>query len=198
VSSQDKAHQTQTIVNTDYGYRTPYFESAAQYERAQISLIDQQFAQLMYGQNLPHLAQVFANELNNIDADVYRLQIAYLNTILMSPFAGTVTGLYKLPGDMVRAGEPVARVENNATVLLSATVAYREAIALGAAVTVNATLFDSIASPPITGTIVAARGRRDDENWEVVAQCVNPVSSGNPVLPPGYSFDPVNTTMTIA
>ncbi len=69
-------------------------------------------------QNLPYLNAVFDNELNSIDADVYRLQIAYLNTILMSPIPGTITGVYKNPGEAVRAGEPVIRIENNTAVLL--------------------------------------------------------------------------------
>ena len=122
VSNGDKAYQTQTIVNTDYGYRIPYYEGAAQFERAQISLIDQQFAQFMYGQNLPHLAQVFQNELNSIDSNVFRLQVAFLDTILLSPIAGTVTGIYKNPGDAVKAGEPVIRVEDNSNIYLVATV----------------------------------------------------------------------------
>ena len=128
--SSGSATQKQTIVNTDYGYRVPYLESSAQLERAQISLMDQQFAQFMYGQNLPDLATVFQNELNAIDGNVFRLQVAYLNTILMSPIAGTITGVYKYPGDPVKAGEPVMRVEDNSTIYLLATVVYREPVAL--------------------------------------------------------------------
>jgi hypothetical protein len=56
------ALQSQTILNTDYGYRMPKIESQAQNERAQISLIDQRYAQFMFAQNLPNLAQVFQNE----------------------------------------------------------------------------------------------------------------------------------------
>ena len=79
-SGSGYASEQQTIVNTDYGYRVPYLESAAQFERAQISLMDQQFAQYMYGQNLPNLATVFANELTNIDASIYRLQVSSTRT----------------------------------------------------------------------------------------------------------------------
>ena len=53
-SNNSKARQDQIITNTDYGYRVPYYEGAAQFERAQISLIDQQFAQFMSNQNLPN------------------------------------------------------------------------------------------------------------------------------------------------
>jgi hypothetical protein len=39
----------QTVTNTDFGYRVPFLEAKAQYTRAQISLIDQRFAQFMAG-----------------------------------------------------------------------------------------------------------------------------------------------------
>jgi multidrug efflux pump subunit AcrA (membrane-fusion protein) len=209
-SSADKARQSQTIVNTDYGYRVPYFEGRAQFERAQISLIDQQFAQFMYGQNLPHLGTVFQNELNSIDGNVFRLQIAFLNTILMSPIAGVVTGVYKNPGDAVKAGEPVVRVEDNNTIYLVATVIHRGPIVIGAppplppppnsTVTVQTPLFD--ASGPLTsltGSVVSARGHRDDDKWDLVVKCTNPLdASGNPIFPLGYHFDCDNTITTVS
>jgi hypothetical protein len=195
--SSGYASQYQTIVNTDYGYRVPYCEGAAQYERAQISLIDQQFSQFMYAQNLPRLAQVFANELQSIDGDVFRLQVAYLNTILMSPITGIVTGIYKQPGDAVKAGEPVVRVENYDTVLLVANVVYRGPIAIGSTVSVQTSLFDASGSPTsVSGNVVAARGRDDDDRWEVVAQCNN-LSGSKHVFPLGYHFDYDNTTVSI-
>jgi biotin carboxyl carrier protein len=195
VSSSDKAHQDQTIVNTDYGYRVPSAEAEAQYLRAQISLIDQQFASYMYGQNLPNLAQVFQNELNSIDLDVYRLQIAYLNTILISPIAGVVTGIYKNPGEAVKAGELVMRIEDNGILLLEGILVYRGPIAIGSTVTITTSLFGSAATPAtITGTAVAARGRREDDHWEVIVQCNN--LKGN-TIPLGYRFDYDDTTVSI-
>jgi hypothetical protein len=200
--SSGTALQHETIVNTDYGYRTPYFECRAQFERAQISLIDQQFAQFMYGQNLPHLAQVFQNELNSMDGDIYRLQIAYLSTILMSPIPnGIVTGVYKNPGDPVRAGEPVIRVENNSTVYLMATLVCSGLISIGSTVTVNTSLYDSSTppTPPIVGQVVAVRGHRgEDDQWDVIVSYDNTGSSGGPVLPLYYNFDYDDTTATIS
>jgi biotin carboxyl carrier protein len=197
--SSGSAIGVQTIVNTDYGYRTPFYESAAQLERAQISLMDQQFAQFMYGQNIPNLGQVFRNELNSIDSDVFRLQIAYLNTILMSPIQGTVTGIYKNPGDAVRAGEPVLRVENNSIIYLMATVIYTGPIVVGSTVTVSTSLFDSSPLvPPLTGSVVSVRGRLEDDKWDLVVKCNNPLdSSGNPILPLNYHFDYDNTQVSI-
>lgn len=196
--SQGRAEQSQTIVNTDYGYRMPFFESQAQNQRAQISLIDQQFAQFMYGQNLPNLATVFQNELNSIDADVYRLQIAYLNTILMSPIAGTVTGIYKNPGDAVRAGEPVFRVEDSSAVLLVARLKYPGRISIGSTVTVQTPLFEQPGpQTTITGNVVAIRGECQDDQWEVIVNCNNLDASANPILPLGYHFDYDDTTVTV-
>jgi HlyD family secretion protein len=206
-TGQDSSHgsgtatERQTIVNTDYGYRVPYLESAAQLERAQISLMDQQFAQYMYGQNLPSLATVFANELTNIDASVYRLQVAYLNTILMSPIAGTITGIYKNPGEPVRAGEPVIRVEDSSTVYLMATVVYRGPVAIGSTITVSANLFDQSPSVPatLTGSVVSVRGHRDDDKWDIIATCANPLNAASqPTFPLGYHFDYDDAKVTIS
>ncbi|WP_321965428.1 hypothetical protein [Paraburkholderia sp. J7] len=199
-SSQSSASATehQTIVNTDYGYRVPYLENFAQYERAQISLIDERFASFMFAQNVPFLAAVFANELSSIDSDVYRTQIAYANTILMSPFNGTVTGVFKNLGDMVRPGEPVIRVENSDVVYLVAKIMYPGPISIGAGVTFETTLFD-VPGPTtkITGNAVAVRGLTEDDLWEVVVEYNNLDGGGSSILPLGYHFDYDDTTASI-
>lgn len=197
-TSQGVATESQRIVNTDYGYRIPYLENVAQYERAQISLIDEQFAQFMYAQNLPYLAAVFQNELTSIDSDVYRMQIAYLNTILISPIPGTVTGIYKNPGDSVRPGEPVIRVENSDVIYLVATLVNRGPISIGSSVAVQTTLFD-LAGPPtnLNGSVVAVRGQEEDDHWEVIAKCNNLDGGGKHIFPLGYHFDYDNTTVSV-
>jgi hypothetical protein len=208
-TNKGKATETQTIVNTDYGYRVPYREATAQFERAQISLIDQQFTQFVATLNLPNLAQVLQNELDNIDGDVYRFQIAYLNTILMSPIAGIVTGVYKQPGDAVRASEPVVRVEDNSSIFILASVVYRGPIVIGSVppappvpnstVTVHTKLFDLSPLPaPLTGTVVAVTGHGEDDRWELIVKCNNLDSSGNPIFPLGYRFDYDDTTISIS
>jgi hypothetical protein len=194
--SKGFAYEHQTIVNTDYGYRIPFLECLAQNQRAQISLMDQQFAQFMYGQNLPNLKTVFENQLESIYLDIKRLQVAYLNTILLSPIEGFVTGIYKNLGDSVRAGEPVIRVENNSTVYLVGTLRYRGVIALGSTVTVNTTLFDAAGATmtPFEGTVVAARGHPcEGDQWNVIISH----SNLNGLLPLGYHFDYDNTSVII-
>jgi biotin carboxyl carrier protein len=189
----ESSFQEQRIVNTDYGYRVPWFENLAQYERAQISLIDERFAQFMYAQNLEPgvLEKEFINELTSIDSDVYRAQIAYLSTILISPISGTVTGVYKHPGDAVRPGEPVLRVESSDFVFLLATLAYRGPISIGSKVTVETKLYGLPGpwTPPIVGIVVAVRGRQVDDNWDVIVKCNNLDTSGKHILPLGYHFD---------
>jgi hypothetical protein len=180
----------------DYGYRVPSIEDNAKNERAQISLIDQQFAQFMVGLTLPKLEDSLANELNSIDCDVGRLQIGVLDTILMSPIAGIVTGVYKKPGDFVRAGEPVIRVEDSSTVLLVAKLIFPGPIAINSIVTISSNLFESIPTNTISGRVVAVRGQSEDDQWEVIVQYTNN-STESWILPLGYHFDYDDTSVSI-
>jgi hypothetical protein len=201
-SNEYEARQDQSVKTTSQAFRHPFYDEKAQYQRAQISLIDQQFSALQSAQNIPNLAMVFGNELASIDADVYRLQIAYLNTILMSPIAGVVTGVYKNPGDPVRAGEPVIRVENFDVIRIEAIVIFRGPVLVNqTTVTITTALFSSSSGQPtsISGLVVAARIRDDDDTWHLIVECANKDSSTppKPIFPPGYRFDPDDTTVTI-
>jgi biotin carboxyl carrier protein len=194
----------QTVKNYDYAYRDVESENDAQYQRAQISLMDEQFSQFMSTLNLPHLKTVLTNELASIGLDIYRLQTACLKTMLYSPISGVVTGIYKQPGENVGPGETVLRVEDNSTIFLVGTVVYPGSIVAssthGSTVTVTTQFFDSgTATPSLTGNVVAARGRFDDDSWQIVAKCTNPVDSatGAPLLPLDYHFDYDNTNITI-
>ncbi|HTH99608.1 MAG TPA: hypothetical protein VL752_01575 [Acidisoma sp.] len=189
----------QTIVNTDYGYRIPSIENQAQNERAQISLLDQQYTQFLAVQSLPNLATSMQNELRAIDLGVYQLQVGYLNTILMSPIAGVVTGIYKNSGESATPGEPVIRIEDNSSIFLLMTLIYRGPIYIGSTLSITTNLFDAGGAPTtISGNVVAVRCRGDDDKWDLIAQCVNPVDgSGNLTFPSGYVFDYDNTTATI-
>jgi len=197
--STSHAMETQSIENTAYGYQTPEWDNAAQYQRAQISLIDERFALFLNAQKLPYFAAIFQNELNSIDAEVFQLQIAYLNTILMSPISGTVTGVYKSPGDAVTAGEPVIRIENSAEILLVATLIYRGPITIGSTVKVQTTRFAVSGSLTfLEGRVVAVRGQRQDDQWEVVAKCKNVDGGGKPIFPLGYHFDYDDTKVVLS
>jgi hypothetical protein len=125
---------------------------------------------------------------------VKRLQIAYLNTILMSPISGVITGIYKNAGDWVQAGEPVLRVEDNSNVILVGKLVCRAPISIGSQMTITTSLFDSTTTPTITGSVIAARGHpNEDDVWDVHAVCANPQAS----LPLNYHFDYDNTSVVI-
>ena len=76
------------MTTTNNEFRHPFYEAMAKYQRAQISLVDQQFAAFMSAQNFPNLSTVFSNELLSIDSEVYKLQVGYLNTILSVAVSG--------------------------------------------------------------------------------------------------------------
>ena len=194
------ATQVQASQNTDYAYRIPSLETAAQNERAQISLIDEQLNQFMTGQALPYLEKQFRNELQAIDFDVKRLQSGYLNTLLMSPIDGVITGIFKYPGTRVRAGEPIVRVEDNLTIYLVGTVVRRGMISIGDTVKVQSPLFSGQGgATQIKGTVVAARGHRsDDDRWDLIVSCDNDDGAGSFVLPLHYRFDRETTSIDIS
>jgi hypothetical protein len=192
------ADEHQTVVNVGYEYRVPFIENFMRDERAQISLGDELLSHFMQSHYLERMEEVLKNELASIDADINQLQVAYLNTILLSPIDGIVTGVYKNPGDPVGAGEPVFRVENNAEVLIVANVVCRGPIAIGSVLQVDTQLFDSDGSQKsIKAPVVAARGQSDNENWEVIAKCSNLDDAGNTIFPLGYNFDYDNTVVSV-
>ena len=175
-------------------------EAQAQFDRANSSLSRQIFAQQQRAPMVNNLVTVLQNELNLINLNVYLLQFAYLNTFLTSPIPGIVTGVYKRPGEAVRAGETVVRVENmgnGSTVYLVGTVVYPGPINVGtSSATVTTSLYDAGgAQVSMSSPIIAARGHRDDNTWQIIVAYVN----GAPVmLPLNYHFDYDNITMTIA
>jgi biotin carboxyl carrier protein len=189
--------QTQNMTYTDYGYRVPDIECNAQNLRAQTSLIDEQYSQLQFSQYIPNLESVFGNQLTAIDMDVKQLQVAYLNTILLSPINGVVTGVYKQVGDRVIAGETVLRVEDNSAFYLVGVVVVRGVLTLNQSVTVTTTLFSTAPSTVITGQIVAVRGDESgDDRWQVVI-LVNSITGGQSTLPLNYYFDFDDTSITV-
>lgn len=197
----ETADVTQAIINTGYDYRVPSIENLARADRAQISLIDEQFAQFMAGQNLPYLQQVFSNELTMIDLSIKRLQVAYLNTILMSPIGGIVTGIFTNLGNLVKAGSTIVRVEDSQTILIEGTIVYRDMVSLGDQLTVGTRPFgDPSGSSTITGPIVAACGHEsEDDQWHITASCYNiNGATGQPIFPLHYNFGYDDTNVAIS
>jgi len=192
-------NKPQVITTTEVEYRIPKLELLLQHERNQINISDEAVSHARQIMGLERMEEVFKNELASIDADVNQLQVAYLNTILMSPIDGIITGVYKNPGDAVSPGEPVFRVENNADVLIVAKVGCRGPISVGSMLQVKTTLFDIPSSPvTIEAEIVAVRGEGEDDQWEVIAKRKNTDNAGKgPLFPLGYTFDYDNTEVNI-
>jgi hypothetical protein len=160
--------------------------------------MDQRFESYMFEQNMPHLEQIFKNELASIDNDVYQLQVALLRSFLIAPFHGVVTGIYKHPGDAVSAGEPVLRLEDHRVVHVTGTLVHYGSLPLGAAATVSTTLGGATQpATMVSGRVIAARGMASSGRWEVVVEVNNVDGAGNYVLPLNYWFDPEFTDVTI-
>jgi hypothetical protein len=198
-NDQAGAVEIQKIENTGYEFRMPFVEEDMRNDWEQIRILDQRVSDFLQSHYLDRLEEVYKNELASIDADVNQLQVAYLNTILMSPIDGIVTGVYKNPGDVVSPGEPVFRVENNADVLIVANVACRGPISVGSMLQVKTTLFDLPDSPvTVEAEIVSVRGAGEDDQWEVIAKRKNTDNAGKgPLFPLGYTFDYDNTEVAI-
>ena len=195
------ACEFQRVENTGYEFRVPTLENFARNERAQIEIGREAIAFVSETHFLDRLEDVFKNELASIDADVNQMQVAYLNTILMSPIDGIVTGVYKNPGDPVAAGEPVFRVENNDDILIVARISCRGPIMIDSMLHVETALFDR-PDPrvKIDAQVVAARGQGEDDQWEVIAKCsnVDPADKTKNIFPLGYSFDYDDTDVSIS
>jgi hypothetical protein len=83
----------------------------------------------------------------------------------------------------------LVRVEDNSTVLIVGKLIYPGLISVNDVAKIQTTLFD--ASPAtLSGTVVAARGQSQEDQWEVIVQYSNTAASaaGQTILPIGYSF----------
>jgi multidrug efflux pump subunit AcrA (membrane-fusion protein) len=200
-NSSGTAHQTQQMTNTDYGYRVPSLECQAMNLRAQVSLTDEQVAEFVFDQQLNSLDNIFANELAMIDLSVKSLQLAYLDTLLLSPIDGIVTAVMRNPGDSVTAGQGVIRVENNSPVYLVGTVIHRGMISANvstATIETTSAFGDPASVLSLSGTVVAAQGREsNDDRWDIVVSCDNLDGNGNPIFPLYYGFDYDDTTILV-
>ena len=190
--------EKQITTTKNIEFRAPIFENQARNQRAQLGLGQEIISFTAQSCYQDRLNDVYTNELAAIDADVKRMMVAYLNTILMSPIDGIVTGVYKNPGDWVSAGEPVFRVENNAVVLIVANVVCRGPVLIGSTLSITTTLFDGSGLPvSVSAAIVSARGRGDDDQWEVIGKVSNTDAAGNKIFPLGYRFDNDITQVSI-
>jgi biotin carboxyl carrier protein len=186
-----------------YTFRHPTNENETQNHRTQVSLLDERYQQFMFSQQLPFLETSLQNEIDSLDLEVKRLQVSFINSILVCPITGVVTGVFADVGDCVRAGDPVLRVERDDTILIVGTIKFRKLLQIGAKVDITTNLFDASPPTPVPlpqGTVVAIRGHdHEDERWDVIIQCPNLTDTlGVPTIPITYTFDYDDTEITIS
>jgi hypothetical protein len=142
------------------------------------------------GRGSPGGLRYFQNDLRSIDLDVKRLQLAYVDTLLISPIDGVVTGVFRNVGDSVRATQAVVRVENDAEILLVGTLKFPGLLRIGQTIVVSTTVSGSGQSLSVSGSLVAVRGH-DSENelWDVLISCSNRDGAALPIFPINYNFD---------
>lgn len=183
-----------------YEYRAPSEENYIRYSRARIGQRQEYLAALRM-RALCERAEAWAsNELTALDTQVRKLQVAYIDTLLVSPIAGVVTGVFRNSGDFVSAGQPVVRVEDDSTVFLVGTIKHRGMVKPNSQVSVTTTLFDAPTGQQtrIDGSVASVRGHDSvDEQWEILVLCSNRTASGAPILPLNYNFDFESTTVEV-
>ena len=148
---------------------------------------------------IPYQSLAWKNELDSIDLEIKKLQLAYIATFIFSPFDGRVTAFYKQAGEKARAGDPVVGVENESALLLVGQVVCPSALSVGLPVKiVTQHVFGDNGSPPVTlnGKVVLVKGVDTlCGRWNVMFDVGN---NGAPRIPAGYDFDPDPNVTTVA
>lgn len=197
-------YQTTAVSNAvslGYEYRMPSLENDMRYHRALIGQRQEYLAALRMKAMCDNGSVTFGNELNAFDQQIRKLQSAYIDTMLVPPFSGLITGVFRNAGDFVQAGQPVIRLENDTDVYLVGTIKYRGPLRAGGnKATVTTTLWDVPGSSPIKlqGSVAAVRGHDSvDEQYDVLIRCSNRNTAGAPIVPVNYNFDFESTSIDI-
>jgi hypothetical protein len=190
------SQQATSIVQSDE-ITHPRLENHMRHERLSADLLDEILAETIFALRIPNLKQMWDNELRDLDLSVRKLQLAYIDTFLMPSIDGRVTLAAKQPGESVRAGEVVTRIENPATLELVGQIGCTTTISVGQPVTVTTkNVFAS--SPPVlltlTGKLTMVRGYDGESSkWNVVFEANNAATP----IPIGYDFEPDHNHTTI-
>jgi hypothetical protein len=153
----------------------------------------------VFSKRLSSFKTIWKNELDAIDLEIKKLQLAYIATFVFSPFDGRVTAFYKQTGENARAGDPVVRVENETSLLLVGQVVCSSALSVGQQVTIATQNAFGDSAPAVTlkGKVVVVKGVDTlCGRWNVTFDVGN---NGAASIPAGYDFDPDPgvTTVTI-
>lgn len=198
---------TQTVTTKFTDLRDLAAENQMRTETTQLDLQDQLLSQSVVNAQVPDLGDILDGELQVIDGEVRKAQLAFAFLYLTAPIAGVVTAVFKDVGELVAVGEPVMRIEGQDDILLVGLIQYRAPLTIGTPVTVTATeVFEDGGKASLAGRVVAVRGHdANNDEWDVMIQARNtgtPVTMPdatvrNVVFPLNYHFDRETTTVTI-
>ena len=171
--------------------RHPNLENQIRFERVTADLLDEVLSETLFSLRVPNMERILTNELADIDLDIRRLQIQFIETFLTPRLNGIITEVQKDAGDNVRTGEPVFRIEDDSVLLLTGQFKCLDSISVGQAFIIETkNVFESIVPKAVTlsGKVVSVRGYdSESDKWNVVLECPN---STTPRLPLGYDFEP--------
>jgi hypothetical protein len=183
------SQQATTITQSDE-IAHPRKQNHIRHARLSADLLGEILAETVFALRVPNLRKIWENELKDIDLAIRKLQLAYIDTFVLPTIAGRVTSYLKQPGENVRAGETIMRIEDQATLFLVGQLRCLGPISVGQPVVVKTdNVFAS--SPPVSltlnGTVVMARGYDlESAKWNVVFAVPN---FGAVKIPVGYEFE---------
>ena len=150
----------------------------------------------VFALRIPYLQEMWANELLDIDCEIRKLQIAYIESYLFSPVTGQVAELYRKQGEYVRRGEAVFSVENARELALSGQLRTKFPVRVGDKVLVRTSdAFKDATRIDLAGQVTAVRGfDAQTDRWTVVLKCTN---AAGLALPLGYEFEPDPTVTAV-
>lgn len=182
-------------------YFNPKRAHAKTYLEEKLGLLDAEFMHEIFGKRVPYIDSILKKERETEDLEVRKLQLLYASSFLVAPFSGRITNIYKDVGETVKAGEPVARVEDDATLLLVGWLQYRAPLRCGDEINIKTDAFETGGQPLEIkkAKVVSVRGHdADNDEWDVILECSNPTDgTGRRILPLNYTFDYKTTTAEV-
>lgn len=179
--------------------RHPFLENQIRHERLTIDVADELIAEQVAALRLSTLDRVLANELEAADLAVRRLQLAYIDSFLIPRFSGRIAAVLRNPGELLRAGEPLVRIDREDALYLVGQVKWPSLVTIGARFLLKTSgVFDE--APPdnlvIEGSVVSAKSMPSDSSaWNLIIEVVKSTHA----LPLGYEIesDPQFTRVVI-
>ena len=167
-------------------------------QRIQLDIQDELLKHQLISIKVHNLTQVMSNELRLLELEITKLQNALLQTLLISPFSGLITAIYKDVGETVGAGEPILRIENDEELLVVGFIQYRGSLRLQQQVTLATKIFETNETKELPGRLVAIRGHdADDDEWDVIIHCSNAENPDERIIPINYHFDKDTTELFV-